>query len=70
MSINHLGPLGLAAIAALVTSVLWLIRRWREQQYDLRGKTILITGGSRGLGLVMARQLVAAGGSTGNLCAG
>lgn len=36
-------------------------RWWREQSYDLQGKTILITGGSRGLGLVMARQLIAAG---------
>lgn len=62
MSINHLGPLGLVAIAiALLTGALWLGRWWREQQYDLQGKTILITGASRGLGLVMARQLVAAG---------
>jgi short-subunit dehydrogenase len=29
--------------------------------YDLNGKTVLITGGSRGLGLVMARQLIQAG---------
>jgi NAD(P)-dependent dehydrogenase (short-subunit alcohol dehydrogenase family) len=29
-------------------------RRWSE--YDLRGKSVLITGGSRGLGLVMARE--------------
>jgi len=27
--------------------------------FDLEGKVVLITGGSRGLGLVMARQLVA-----------
>ncbi|PYS76079.1 MAG: ketoacyl reductase [Acidobacteria bacterium] len=31
-----------------------LYRRWRE--YDLRGKTVLVTGGSRGLGLVLARE--------------
>jgi NAD(P)-dependent dehydrogenase (short-subunit alcohol dehydrogenase family) len=30
-------------------------------KYELGGKVVLITGGSRGLGLVMARQLVAAG---------
>jgi len=30
------------------------IRRWNE--YDLGGKVVLITGGSRGLGLVMARE--------------
>jgi NAD(P)-dependent dehydrogenase (short-subunit alcohol dehydrogenase family) len=34
--------------------------RWleaRRRRYDFDGKTVLITGGSRGLGLVMARQL-------------
>jgi NAD(P)-dependent dehydrogenase (short-subunit alcohol dehydrogenase family) len=30
-------------------------------RYTVRGKTFLITGGSRGLGLIMARQLVADG---------
>jgi short-subunit dehydrogenase len=30
-------------------------------QYDLKGKTVLVTGGSRGLGLVMARELVRQG---------
>lgn len=30
-------------------------------RYDLRGKVILVTGGSRGLGLVLARQLAAKG---------
>ena len=30
-------------------------------KYEVGGKVVLITGGSRGLGLVMARQLVAAG---------
>src|SRR5437764_4388534 len=43
--------LGLVA-AGVVTSA--LIRRRRK--YDLRGKTVLITGGSRGLGLVLARE--------------
>jgi NADP-dependent 3-hydroxy acid dehydrogenase YdfG len=42
--------------------VLWVVRWWRERhQYDLTGKTVLLTGGSRGLGLVMARQLVQQG---------
>jgi short-subunit dehydrogenase len=36
-----------------------LVRRLRE--YDLGGKTVLITGGSRGLGLVMARQFAVEG---------
>jgi NAD(P)-dependent dehydrogenase (short-subunit alcohol dehydrogenase family) len=34
-------------------------RRWGK--YDLRDKVVLITGGSRGLGLVMARQLLRQG---------
>jgi NAD(P)-dependent dehydrogenase (short-subunit alcohol dehydrogenase family) len=34
-------------------------RKWNE--YDLRGKTVLITGGSRGLGLVMAREFAREG---------
>jgi NAD(P)-dependent dehydrogenase (short-subunit alcohol dehydrogenase family) len=33
-----------------------VVRWWRE--YDLRDKNVLITGGSRGLGLIMARQLL------------
>jgi NAD(P)-dependent dehydrogenase (short-subunit alcohol dehydrogenase family) len=36
-----------------------LVRRFRE--YDLRNKTVLITGGSRGLGLIMARQMLQQG---------
>jgi NAD(P)-dependent dehydrogenase (short-subunit alcohol dehydrogenase family) len=38
-----------------------LDRWWRDRIYNLNGKTVLITGGSRGLGLVMARQLIEAG---------
>src|SRR5687767_4198274 len=36
---------------------------WRalKPQYDFRDQTVLITGGSRGLGLVLARQLAARG---------
>lgn len=45
--------LGLAARA--------LVRKTRE--YDLRGKTVLITGGSRGLGLVLARTFADEGAS-------
>jgi NAD(P)-dependent dehydrogenase (short-subunit alcohol dehydrogenase family) len=36
-----------------------VVRWWR--QYDLRDKVVLITGGSRGLGLVLARQLLQRG---------
>jgi D-arabinose 1-dehydrogenase-like Zn-dependent alcohol dehydrogenase len=36
---------------------------WRalRPKYDLRGRNVLITGGSRGLGLVMARECLAQG---------
>jgi NAD(P)-dependent dehydrogenase (short-subunit alcohol dehydrogenase family) len=35
---------------------------WRKfNEYDLRGKTVLVTGGSRGLGLVLAREFAANG---------
>jgi NAD(P)-dependent dehydrogenase (short-subunit alcohol dehydrogenase family) len=33
----------------------------RERRYTFQGKCVVITGGSRGLGLVLARQLAAAG---------
>lgn len=33
----------------------------KVSEYDLRGKVVLITGGSRGLGLVMARRFARAG---------
>jgi short-subunit dehydrogenase len=35
--------------------------RNRRKQYDLRGRVVLITGGSRGLGLVMAREFAREG---------
>jgi len=35
---------------------------WRKlKEYDLRDKTVLVTGGSRGLGLVLAREFAAEG---------
>jgi short-subunit dehydrogenase len=48
-------------LAAALTSV-WVSRRLRHQAgYDLRHKVVLITGGSRGLGLALAREMVARG---------
>ena len=46
--------LGVATLATM----LWSNRRG---SYDLEGRVVLITGGSRGLGLVLARQAVAEG---------
>jgi NAD(P)-dependent dehydrogenase (short-subunit alcohol dehydrogenase family) len=48
------------AWAALGTAG-YLAYRMLKPRFDFRGKHVVITGGSRGLGLVMARQLVAAG---------
>jgi len=45
-----------------------LMRVARRSRYGFRGKTVLITGGSRGLGLVMARQLASEGARL-SLCA-
>jgi short-subunit dehydrogenase len=44
--------------AATLAATLWKNRRG---SYDLNGRVVLITGGSRGLGLVLARQAVAEG---------
>jgi NAD(P)-dependent dehydrogenase (short-subunit alcohol dehydrogenase family) len=42
----------------------WLVSRFiRTARYSLRDKVALITGGSRGLGLVLARHICAQGGS-------
>jgi short-subunit dehydrogenase len=47
-------------LAAGVGAV-WAARRLRLSSYTLRGKTVLITGGSRGLGLALAREVAAQG---------
>lgn len=57
--------LALAGAGALLATRA-VVRRLRE--YDLSGKTVLITGGSRGLGLVMAREF-ARGGARVAICA-
>lgn len=49
---------GLAGAGALVALNAWLST---SRKTDFRGKTIVITGGSRGLGLVTARQLAQEG---------
>ncbi|HEY6362668.1 MAG TPA: SDR family NAD(P)-dependent oxidoreductase [Vicinamibacterales bacterium] len=51
-----------AAIGAAAIGALLVARSWhRRDRYDFGGKSVLITGGSRGLGLVMARNLAAEG---------
>ena len=50
--------------AAAIVIVVWLISRLiRTASYPLREKVALITGGSRGLGLVLARHICARGGN-------
>jgi NAD(P)-dependent dehydrogenase (short-subunit alcohol dehydrogenase family) len=50
-------------IIVLILLAVWAILRLiRTQRFSLRDKVVLITGGSRGLGLVLARQICAAGG--------
>ncbi|TGE06200.1 SDR family NAD(P)-dependent oxidoreductase [Hymenobacter fodinae] len=47
-----------AGVGALLAATLYSNRRGN---YDLAGRVVLITGGSRGLGLILARQAVAEG---------
>jgi NAD(P)-dependent dehydrogenase (short-subunit alcohol dehydrogenase family) len=44
-----------AALAAALAAAT-LARRWAESRYPLVGRVVLITGGSRGLGLLLARE--------------
>lgn len=53
-----------AAAVAAAASAGWLVTKAalaRSRRISFRGQAVLITGGSRGLGLVMARQLVREG---------
>jgi NAD(P)-dependent dehydrogenase (short-subunit alcohol dehydrogenase family) len=51
-------------LAGALLVIAWLvIRVIRTARYSLRDKVALITGGSRGLGLVLARHICAQGGS-------
>src|SRR5438132_10661527 len=51
------------SLAVALLFVAWLVLRLiRTHRFSLRNKIFVITGGSRGLGLVLARQICAAGG--------
>lgn len=52
---NQCLVLGASALGA------YFLYRAVRPRYDFRGKHVLITGGSRGLGLVLARELAARG---------
>lgn len=56
---NTTNILGLVAVAAGACVVKSFLRRGSE--YDFKDKVVLITGGSRGLGLVLAREFAAEG---------
>lgn len=56
---NTTNILGLFAVAAGACVVNSLVRRSRA--YDFKNKVVLITGGSRGLGLVLAREFAREG---------
>src|SRR5712691_4066433 len=53
----------LLATGAILLAVWLIIRFTRTVSYSLREKVVLITGGSRGLGLVLARHICAQGGN-------
>src|SRR5205809_175543 len=59
-----------ASLAAAGAGAAWLAyRSYRgRHRYEFRNKTVLITGGSRGLGLTLARLFAAAGARLG-ICA-
>jgi short-subunit dehydrogenase len=51
-----------ALLSAIGVGALAVAQAWRRRQaYDFAGKAVVITGGSRGLGIVMARELAAEG---------
>src|ERR1041385_6940541 len=54
--------MGIAKVVAAGAGVFVLKSLWNQlTEFDLNGKTVLITGGSRGLGLVMAREFAREG---------
>lgn len=60
MTPRRSGP-GLGTWLAAAALVAAYVGTHRGQRYSLRGRTVLITGGSRGLGLILARELARRG---------
>jgi NAD(P)-dependent dehydrogenase (short-subunit alcohol dehydrogenase family) len=53
---------GALALTAVGLGAVLMARAWRNRRaYDFAGKVVVITGGSRGLGLIMARELAREG---------
>ncbi|MBA3258592.1 MAG: SDR family oxidoreductase [Gemmatimonadales bacterium] len=50
-----------ALVAAAGACAVLALRIRRREQFKLRGRTVLVTGGSRGLGLALAREVAAQG---------
>jgi len=63
MVIPNMDSRFLLLIAAVFLGVWAIARAMRTQRFSLKNKVALITGGSRGLGLVLARQICAEGGN-------
>jgi NAD(P)-dependent dehydrogenase (short-subunit alcohol dehydrogenase family) len=61
MKTGRVSDTGLAIIAAGLATAIAVRAKRRRPVYDFSGKSVVITGGSRGLGLVLARQLAAEG---------
>jgi NAD(P)-dependent dehydrogenase (short-subunit alcohol dehydrogenase family) len=61
MRIGRSESLGLTLVAAGLAAAIGLRATRTRRAYSFNGKSVVITGGSRGLGLVLARQLAADG---------
>jgi NAD(P)-dependent dehydrogenase (short-subunit alcohol dehydrogenase family) len=61
MGIGNARGTGLALVAAGLATAIAVGAKRTRRAFDFSGKSVVITGGSRGLGLVLARQLAAEG---------